>query len=182
MIDNENEGLHLVLATDGACLGNPGPGGWAVIIQECVGDAVVRRSAIAGCAKDNTTTNNRMELQAAIEALRVAKDLSYTAVTIVTDSQYVAKGALEYLPGWKAKGWRKSDRKPVMNKDLWELLDTLRQDLEVHWEWTRGHSGNPLNEMADMIANDAAAGVYSGDLEDMRRLCPEAFMDDGGPC
>lgn len=177
-INNDNSGRHLVLATDGACLGNPGPGGWAVVIHEHIGDTIVRRSAIAGRA-NGTTTNNRSELKGAIEALRVAQELSYPAVTIIADSQYVTKGASEYLEGWKARGWRKSDRKPVLNQKLWMQLDELQQGLEVHWEWTRGHEGHPMNEMADMIANDAAAGVHAGDPADLLRLYPEGFSGEG---
>lgn len=176
---NSSSGRHLVLATDGACLGNPGPGGWAVVIHELDGETIVSRSAIAGRAKSNTT-NNRSELKAAVEALKVAKALSYPAMTIVSDSQYVTKGASEYLPGWKAKGWRKSDRKPVLNQDLWEALDEAAQGLEVNWQWTRGHSGQPMNEMADKIANDAAAGAHSGKPTELLRLYPETFASEGG--
>lgn len=175
MTININPGRALVLATDGACLFNPGPGGWAVIINEVdYGDAVVSRSALAGRA-DGDTTNNQMELQATIEALRYASGKAYTAVTIVSDSQYVVKGATEWLPGWKARGWRTSGRKPVLNRDLWETLDALAADLPVTWQWTRGHVGHPMNELADRIANDAAAGLHSGEPEELRRMYPEAF-------
>jgi ribonuclease HI len=172
------EGRQLLLATDGACLGNPGPGGWAVVIHELDGETVVSRSAIAGRAKRDTT-NNRSELKAAVEALKIAKTLSYRSVTIVSDSQYVTKGASEYLAGWKAKGWRKSDRKPVLNQDLWESLDAAAQGLEVNWQWARGHAGEPMNDMADRIANDAAARVHAGKPSELLKLYPEAFANEG---
>lgn len=176
MRTNNDTARTLVLATDGACLGNPGPGGWAVVIRERDSDNHVRRSAIAGCAEGDTT-NNRQELQAAIEALRYAREASYTEITIFTDSQYVTKGVTQYLPSWKANGWRKSDRKPVLNRDLWETLDALLDGLEVRWEWTRGHAGHPLNDLADKVAGDAARGVHGGDPEELRGLYPEAFAD-----
>jgi ribonuclease HI len=174
MTINDTTGRHLVLAADGACLGNPGPGGWAVVTNDYDGGAIVSRIAFAGRA-DGRTTNNRMELTAAIKALQFAKLSTAPTVTIVSDSQYVVKGVTEYLPSWRERGWRKSDNKKVLNLDLWQTLDDLRQGLDVRWEWTRGHDGHALNELADRIANDAAAGVHSGDLPGLREFYPEAF-------
>ena len=174
MTNINSSGRHLVLATDGACLRNPGPGGWAVIVHELEGETIVSRSALAGRA-NGTTTNNRSELKGAIEALRFAKASSYPVITIVSDSRYVTDGATEYLSGWKARGWRKSDGKPIKNQDLWMRLDELMEGLEVRWGWTEGHNGHPMNEMADLIASDAAAGVHSGDPAELQRLYPEAF-------
>jgi ribonuclease HI len=175
MTTNNTFGRSLVLAIDGACLRNPGPGGWAVIAFEYQGDTLVSRSAVAGSAK-RSTTNCRSELKAGVEALRLTKDLSYSSVTILSDSQYVTKGASEYLAGWKANGWRKSDRKPVLNKDLWEQLDSLAEGLDVSWKWVKGHSGHPMNEAADTLASDAAAGLV-GSQDQLRQSRPELFSE-----
>jgi ribonuclease HI len=168
------KGQHLVLAIDGACLGNPGPGAWAVVARDYDGEAVVSRYAFAGRA-DGTTTNNQMEMTAAIQALQFARNSRDYPLTIISDSQYVIKGVTEYLPSWKARGWRKSDGKKVLNRELWEELDEARQGLEVHWQWTRGHDGHELNELADKIANDVAAGINGGGLDGLRQMDPEAF-------
>lgn len=145
-----------LLFPDGACLGNPGPGGWGVVIHELNSDTIVRRHALAGSAGGDTT-NNRMELQAAIEGLRYLGDPG-DPVTVVSDSEYVVKGMTQWLEGWKVRGWRKSDRKPVLNVDLWTVLDELAGGLRVSWQWVRGHNCHPLNEVADMLANNAAKG------------------------
>lgn len=165
---------HLVLATDGACLGNPGPGGWAVIIHEYFGDTVVSRSALAGHA-DGDTTNNQMELLAAIEAVRCAKALGLPAV-IITDSQYVQRGITEWMPSWKDNGWRTSDRKPVKNRDLWQTLDTLAGDHLVTWQWVKAHSGHLMNETADKLAKDAAWRLVSTE-EKLRYFHPQLFSE-----
>ena len=132
--------------TDGACRGNPGPGGWGVLLER---DG--RREEHRGAERE--TTNNRMELQAVIEALRRLP--GGAAVEIVTDSTYVMKGVQEWLAVWKANGWRTRQRKPVKNQDLWKTLDQLVSAHAVHWRWVRGHTGVAGNERADALANQA---------------------------
>jgi len=137
------------LFTDGACLGNPGPGGWAYMIKDDDG-GLVRED----CGGESRTTNNRMELMGTIEGLRSLKDS--TTVVLCTDSQYVVKGINEWLTGWKRRGWRKADKKPVLNADLWQELDELLQRHDVTAEWTRGHSGHIENERCDQLASAEA--------------------------
>ncbi|MER9231251.1 ribonuclease HI [Mesorhizobium sp. M0622] len=145
-------GRHIVIHTDGACIGNPGPGGWAAILQSMDGPEELKRKAASGSNKD--TTNNQMELTAAIEAVKMIK--SDNPVFLRSDSQYVIKGITEWLQGWKAKGWRNAQRKPVLNRYLWEELDGLVAGRNITWEWVRGHNGDPLNEEVDQLANAAA--------------------------
>jgi ribonuclease HI len=130
--------------TDGACKGNPGPGGWGALLL-CKG---VERELWGG---ENPTTNNRMELTAAIRALAELK--RSCQVRLVTDSEYVMRGIQEWLPGWKKRGWKTSARQPVKNADLWQLLDEQVGRHQVAWEWVRGHTGHPGNERADQLAN-----------------------------
>ncbi len=130
--------------TDGACKGNPGPGGWGALLI-----SGPHKKKIYGGEKD--TTNNRMELLAAIRALEALKKPS--EVNIHTDSQYLRKGMLEWMSGWKRNGWRTSAKKPVKNVELWQALDSLVQTHKVNWFWVKGHSGHPGNEMADELAN-----------------------------
>jgi ribonuclease HI len=130
--------------TDGACRGNPGPGGWGALLR--YGD---HEKELSGA--EPRTTNNRMELMAAIQALEHLK--RPCRVDLTTDSQYVQKGISEWLAGWKRKGWKTAARKPVKNADLWQRLDAAVQRHEVHWHWVRGHSGHPENERADQLAN-----------------------------
>ena len=130
--------------TDGACRGNPGPGGWGALLR--FGG---KERELWGGAKD--TTNNRMELQAAIEALAALKEPCRVALT--TDSQYVRKGITEWLASWKQRGWRTAAKKPVKNVDLWQELDVQAQRHEVEWHWVKGHSGHRENEIADELAN-----------------------------
>ena len=137
------------LYTDGACLGNPGPGGWACIL----------RHPASGNTREQTggepqTTNNRMELLAVIEGLASLTKPSH--VKLVGDSEYVLKGISQWLPGWKRRGWRKADKSPVMNVDLWQRLDELLGRHEVTVEWTRGHAGHIENERCDKLASDEA--------------------------
>jgi len=132
--------------TDGACRGNPGPGGWGVVMLD--GDAA---HEISG--SEALTTNNRMELMAAIEGLRQVNP--GTVVSVHTDSQYVKNGIQSWVSNWKANGWRTASKQPVKNKDLWLQLDALSQDREVRWHWVKGHSGHPQNERADALANRA---------------------------
>lgn len=127
--------------TDGACSGNPGPGGWAAVLI-----GTTKTIEIGG--REDMTTNNRMELKAAIEGLKMSH--GHTC-TVFTDSEYVQKGITCWISGWKSKGWRKSDGKPVVNQDLWVELDTLNTE-KVSWEWVRGHDGNEYNERCDVIA------------------------------
>ncbi len=140
------------LFTDGACKGNPGPGGWAYILDHPASET--RREASGG---DPDTTNNRMELQAVIEGLAALK--RHTRVEVVTDSTYVAKGAKEWMPGWKKNGWRRREKgawKPVKNDDLWKQLDELLARHEVEFTLVRGHTGHPENERCDELAVAAA--------------------------
>jgi ribonuclease HI len=137
---------ELTIYTDGACLGNPGPGGWAALVVD--GD---ERRELSGY--EPATTNNRMELQAAVEALRSLDEPA--RVELHTDSQYLRNGMHEWLARWKRNGWRTADRKPVKNTDLWQTLDTLAARHEVRWHWLRGHAGHPENERCDALANEA---------------------------
>ncbi|KPF68055.1 ribonuclease H [beta proteobacterium AAP99] len=130
--------------TDGACKGNPGPGGWGVVLR--YGETV--RELHGGQAQ---TTNNRMELTAVIEALRALK--RPCEIVVWADSQYVLKGISEWLPAWKARGWKTADKKPVKNEDLWRTLDELARAHQVSWQWVKGHAGHPGNERADALAN-----------------------------
>jgi ribonuclease HI len=132
--------------TDGACRGNPGPGGWAALL--IFGDA--EREIFGG---EPATTNNRMELTAVIRALEALK--RPVRAHIYTDSQYVRKGVLEWLANWKARGWKTADKKPVKNQDLWQELDALTQRHDLDWHWVKGHSGNAGNERVDALANRA---------------------------
>jgi len=130
--------------TDGACKGNPGPGGWGAVLQ--YGD---HSKELFGGALD--TTNNRMELMAAIEALAALKESC--EIVLTTDSQYVRKGITEWLAGWKRNGWKTSAKKPVKNDDLWKRLDVQTARHQIQWKWVKGHSGHPGNELADELAN-----------------------------
>ncbi len=130
--------------TDGACRGNPGPGGWGALLI-----SGKHRKTLHGGEPD--TTNNRMELMAAIEALNALQGPS--SVTLHTDSKYVMDGMNEWLPNWKQRGWKTAAKKPVKNKDLWQALDEAVGRHDIDWRWVRGHTGNPGNEMADELAN-----------------------------
>ena len=132
--------------TDGACRGNPGPGGWGALLT--VGEHVKELSGA-----ELLTTNNRMELTAVIRALEALKRPS--ELRIFTDSEYVRRGITEWVRSWKARGWKTADRKPVKNQDLWERLDALATGHQIEWRWVRGHSGIPGNERVDRLANEA---------------------------
>lgn len=137
------------LYTDGSCLGNPGPGGYGVVL-ECNGHS---KELSAGFT---CTTNNRMEMLACIEGLRALKRACNVVIT--TDSQYVKQGIEKWMAGWKRNGWRTAAKKPVKNQDLWQQLDTELQRHTVRWDWVKGHSGHPQNERCDELARAAASG------------------------
>ena len=132
--------------TDGACRGNPGPGGWGVLLR-----FNGHEKTLSGA--EPLTTNNRMELMAAIQGLETLK--RPCRVRLTTDSQYVQKGIQEWLANWKKRGWKTAARKPVKNVDLWQRLDQAAARHQITWEWVRGHSGHPENELADALANQA---------------------------
>jgi ribonuclease HI len=139
--------------TDGACSGNPGPGGWGALLIAHDGDKVVKERALSGGEAD--TTNNRMELLAAISALETLGRA--TAITIVTDSAYVKDGITSWIHGWKRRGWKTSANKPVKNEDLWRRLDSAVAQHQVRWEWVKGHAGHVENERADELARAGMA-------------------------
>lgn len=144
---------ELFAYTDGACSGNPGPGGWGALLIARDGGVVVKERALNGGEGD--TTNNRMEMLAAINAL---ESLSRPSdITIVTDSAYVKGGITEWIHGWKRRGWKTSTKKPVKNEDLWRRLDAATQRHSVRWEWVKGHAGHPENERADELARAGMA-------------------------
>lgn len=134
----------VIAYTDGACRGNPGPGGWGVSLQYGGHQKEL-------CGGEAPTTNNRMELMAAISALESLRETC--AVTLHTDSKYVLQGLTEWLPGWKKRGWKTADKKPVKNQDLWQRLDAAAARHQIDWRWIKGHSGDPGNENADRLAN-----------------------------
>lgn len=138
--------------TDGACRGNPGPGGWGVSLR--AGD--VRKDIYGG---ELETTNNRMELTAAIEGLKALKRSA--SVIIFTDSNYVRHGITEWIERWKQRGWKTAARKPVKNEDLWRELDRLAGEHDIEWRWVKGHSGDPGNELADQLANQGIDELLS---------------------
>lgn len=140
--------VELFAYTDGACSGNPGPGGWGVLMIARDGDSIVKERELNGGEAD--TTNNRMELLAAISALEALTKRS--TITIVTDSSYVKDGISGWIHGWKRNGWKTAAKKPVKNAELWQRLDAARLAHDVSWEWVKGHAGHPENERADALA------------------------------
>jgi len=143
----------VMIYTDGACRGNPGPGGWGAYLTSRGHE----RELWGG---EFTTTNNRMELTAAIRALEALS--RPCQVSVYTDSKYVMQGLQDWLPGWKKRGWKTADKKPVKNQDLWQLLDALNAGHEVAWFWVKGHSGDPGNERADALANRGIDEMMAG--------------------
>ena len=141
--------------TDGACRGNPGPGGWAALLQK--GE---HEREISGA--EALTTNNRMELTAVIRALETLKQP--VVARLYTDSQYVRRGITEWLVAWKARGWRTADRKPVKNQDLWEQLEAASARHRIEWRWVPGHAGVPGNERVDRLANEAIDALHAQTL------------------
>ena len=144
---------EIVAYTDGACSGNPGPGGWGVVMQARDGERVIKERELSG--GEAQTTNNRMELTAALEALRALG--KPTAVRIVTDSTYVRDGITKWVHGWKRNGWKTAAKKPVKNAELCEALDEAARAHDVTWDWVKGHAGHPENERADELARDGMA-------------------------
>ncbi|WP_066827514.1 ribonuclease HI [Sphingomonas mali] len=144
---------HVEIATDGACKGNPGPGGWGVLIR--MGS---REKELSGGEK--LTTNNRMELMAAIEGLNALK--RPCRVTLSTDSRYVMDGLTKWIHGWRKNGWKTADKKPVKNAELWQALIDAAAPHRVEWVWVKGHAGHPDNERADKLASDAAFAAAKG--------------------
>lgn len=132
--------------SDGACRGNPGPGGWGVLLR-------YGKNERSLCGAEQDTTNNRMELTAALEGLKSLKEPC--SVILTTDSQYLRKGITEWIISWKAKGWKTSARQPVKNQDLWQAIDEVAQQHNIEWRWVKGHTGHRENEIADQLANQA---------------------------
>ena len=144
---------ELFAYTDGACSGNPGPGGWGALLQAKDGEEIVKERELSG--GEAATTNNRMELLAAINALESLSRPS--EITIVTDSTYVKNGVTGWLHGWKRNGWKTAAKKPVKNAELWQRLDEAQARHQVTWEWVKGHAGHPENERADELARAGMA-------------------------
>ena len=138
--------MTVEIFTDGACRGNPGPGGWGVLLRYNNTEKTLSGSEME-------TTNNRMEMTAVIEALKALKRPCKVAIT--TDSQYVKNGITQWIAQWKQRGWRTANKKPVKNQELWQSLDELVSQHEISWHWVKGHSGHRENEMADQLANEA---------------------------
>jgi ribonuclease HI len=143
----------VVIYTDGACRGNPGPGGWGAVLRYNGHERRLHGGEVP-------TTNNRMELMAAIQALETLREPC--AIELYTDSNYVRQGLTEWLPQWRRRGWKTADKKPVKNQDLWQRLDLAAARHRIEWHWVKGHSGDPGNELADLLANkgvDEVTGI-----------------------
>ena len=149
----ENPMKTVEIHTDGACLGNPGPGGWGALLRY-----KGRERELSGGEPD--TTNNRMELMAAIQALETLTE--GCGVDLYTDSQYVRQGITEWMPGWVRRSWKTAGGDPVKNRDLWERLQAATQRHQVRWHWVKGHNGHPDNERVDVLARDAATAIRAG--------------------
>jgi ribonuclease HI len=152
-------GQRVTIYTDGACSGNPGPGGWGVILS--FGEH--RKELMGG---EPHTTNNRMELTAAISALEALK--RSCVADLYTDSEYLRNGITKWIKGWKRNGWRTADRKPVKNVDLWKRLDQALQTHEVRWHWVKGHAGHAMNERADELAREGLVAARAGAIGAMK--------------
>ncbi len=162
----------VTIHTDGGCLGNPGPGGWAAVLRH--GERV---HEISG--GELATTNNRMELRAAIEALRALKQPC--AVELFTDSEYLRNGITAWIKGWKARGWITKDKKPVKNADLWRDLDTACERHQIQWGWLKGHAGHADNERCDVLAGEVMQGFRQKHSADELRAALEAFKESVEP-
>jgi ribonuclease HI len=151
--------MDLHIYTDGGCSGNPGPGGWAyLIIRQRSNQSEI---LVEKWGAEKATTNNRMELSAALRALEMLPKLNISpkTVTVYTDSQYVQKGMTEWMDSWKLKGWRTSDKAPVKNQDLWQRLDAAASPFSIQWKWVKGHIGNRFNEHCDKLTQKAIASL-----------------------
>lgn len=151
---NDTTAMSVEIYTDGACKGNPGPGGWGALLRYNGNE-----KTLSGA--ESHTTNNRMELTAAIQALAALK--RPCQVDLYTDSQYLRQGMTSWISGWKEKGWRNSKKEDVKNADLWQQLDNLAQIHQIRWHWVKGHSGHPENEQVDRLANEA--------IEQLLKIC-----------
>lgn len=150
--------MAVQIYTDGACRGNPGPGGWGVLLRDQGQEKTLHGA-------ERLTTNNRMELMAAIQGLEILKHPC--EVELYTDSQYVRQGMLQWMAGWKKRGWRNAKNEPVKNKDLWERLDSIAAGHRITWHWVKGHSGHPENDRADALANRG--------IDELDRVCDKLF-------
>jgi ribonuclease HI len=153
MTESNAELTRVEIATDGACKGNPGPGGWGALIR-----SGTKEKELSG--GETLTTNNRMELTAAIEGLNALK--RPCLVTLSTDSRYVMDGLTKWIKGWQRNGWKTADKKPVKNADLWQALLDAAKPHRIEWKWVKGHAGHPDNERADRLASDAADAARKG--------------------
>lgn len=151
---NDDSPMTVELFTDGACLGNPGPGGWGALLRF----NGTEKELVGG---EEETTNNRMEMLAVIEGLKAL--IRPCVITVYTDSQYVQKGITEWIKGWKARGWKTSSKKPVKNVDLWMALDEAQAQHNITWQWVKGHAGHPENERVDDLARWEAERIQRGD-------------------
>ena len=149
-----NKKIILTIYTDGACSGNPGPGGWGVLLQYGSKEKTLKGG-------DPNTTNNRMEMMAAITAIEAVNETYTGEIILWTDSTYVMKGITEWVHGWKKKNWIKSDKKPVVNTDLWKVLDKLNSQKNIQWNWVKGHAGVEGNERADELARQGLEEIRS---------------------
>lgn len=157
MTNTHHKGLpsdYIVINTDGSCLGNPGPGGWAVSIERYVGGECIKQCLLNGNAE--LTTNNRMELKAALSGLTKLRKHEEALIILRSDSRYLIDGMTKWRKGWEKRCWRKSDGTAVANEDLWRRLSAAECGKRVRWEWVRGHSGDPANEKVDRIAREQA--------------------------
>lgn len=159
---------EVIIHTDGGCSGNPGPGGWAAVLR--YGD---KAKEISG--GEMATTNNRMELRAAIEALQVLKEAC--SVTLFTDSEYVRNGITAWIHNWRRSGWRTKDKKPVKNADLWQQLDTETRRHTIEWKWLKGHAGHADNERCDVLAGTQMAAIRKKHTKDELHRAVEAFRN-----
>ena len=150
---------NVEIYADGACRGNPGPGGWGVVLRHEDSEKTLRGG-------ERQTTNNRMELRAVIQGLGALREPCQ--VTIISDSTYVLNGVTKWMKNWKQKGWRTSSNKPVRNVDLWQELDTAIGEHQINWQWVRGHSGHRDNERADQLANEATDEILIGKSKDIK--------------
>ncbi|MEO1491177.1 MAG: ribonuclease HI [Pseudomonadota bacterium] len=153
---------ELFAYTDGACSGNPGPGGWGVVLQAVSGGEIVKDRELSGA--EGGSTNNRMELMAAISALETLERAA--DITVVTDSTYVRDGITGWIHGWKRNGWKTASKKPVKNADLWQRLDAAQARHRVTWEWIKGHAGHDQNERADALARAAIKAMKDAAAND----------------